>query len=786
MEARTETPPRLYPIRYQPLLYLSVPFLAGIATGDQFTGSSRWIAGGSVLLAGIVIMLLAPRLRWLGGYRQWVNRHLPLSPAWLLIALAAGILRIGMAHPTVRPDHLAYYNQRGTAEIIGTITDSPQEDEHSTRFVLEAESIQQPPGGGHSPWLEIDGKALVIAQGTLDLRYGQRVSVYCGPTTPEILGDFNYPRWLAARGIHTQCMFASVYPLEGKGGNWLLRGIFSLRRLSDQRITGYLPPQEAALLSGILLGLENEIPAETERAFQRSGTSHIIAISGANFSLLVSFATAFFLRSLPRRWSLPAIIVLIVLYTIFVGGNPAVIRAAFMGVMTFSARFIGRKNQGLNSLGFSAAALCTANPLLLWDLSFQLSALATLGLVLFAEPMQYHFTRLMLKLLPEAAALKVSGWLSEYLLMSLAAQVFTLPLIAYHFQSLSLSAILANLLVLPVQPLIMLLGAITVICGWIFTPLGQFAAWLVWVPLAYTLRVVTWIGSWSWGFWTIGRFSPTVLLTYFSLVTALPLIGGWFPILRRKITHSTLLLVASLLIVVLWNTALHQPDRQFHLDLPHLPENDAVLVRLPDGNALLLGRSAAIDSLEHAVSPLISGYHLQVIVCGTSGKSSLDSLDELLLRYQPEVFWYSPLLPETAVAELMDQTQPTGAASTSLVPGQVMKIGEDFQLSVLAVRPEGTALLLEYQQLQVLIPGGISQSVLRQLVPVSTTYGTVLVLTHRDLVSADVDEWYQQSFQAIMVSGEDQNCPAAHCRTTAVYGSLELVSDGSSFWLSSQ
>ena len=779
---------RLYPLRFQPLLCLSVCFLLGIALSGLLTSLVRWVVAISLLIVSIAYLFLSHKVNPFIRMKTVWQKHFPLSPGWFLLFLALGMLRFSIAQPDITPHQLTYYNDTETAVITGVVIDTPQTSEHSTSLTLRAESIQLLPEKGNAPELEVEGKVRVSLHGTQPLAYGDRLRLVCVPQTPQPVDDFNYPRWLAARQIYSQCSYASATLIDRSNGSFFMRTILSVRQNAQAFITRTLPPDEAALLSGILLGLENEISPSVEQAFQRSGTSHIIAISGANFTLLIGFVFLIFLRRLPRNLTLPAAVLLVAVYALFTGGNPAILRAAFMVIMALAARFIGRRSQGLNSLGFSAGVLCIFNPLLLWDLSFQLSALATLGLVLFSRPLTQRFYTLAVKKLSEQHALTLTRLAGEYLLMSLAAQVFTLPLIVYHFHNLSLSSLLANLLILPVQPLIMAFGALTVLFGLLIPPLGAAFAWLAWVPLTYTLRMVEWTASFPWSSLNTQPFHPFWLGVYLCLAAGIPLLTGWFPALRGKIKQTTFLLLGSLAVIILWSAALNQPDDYFHLTIPDLPGNESILITLPDSSAVLIGRAERIDDLESALQQPLSGYRLQAVLLSQSQSSALDSLEEIIQRHSPAYFLYSPQQAMINIQSLQQKSLPAQTEFQVLSPGQRIVIGNTFTLTVLAINAQGAALLLEYEDLRLLLPGGVSYAELQQTAPAALHGVTALILTASDFESTS--DWIALPVQTILLSGTNPACPPEHCRSTggqsaAGYGAITLSSDGASFWLTS-
>jgi competence protein ComEC len=157
----------------------------------------------------------------------------------------------------------------------------------------------------------------------------------------------------------------------------------------------------------------------------------------------------------PRKGALAALLG-IAAYTLLAGAGPPVVRAAIMGGLALFARQVGRRQDGLNSLAFTAALMAACDPQLPWHAGFQLSFAATLGLVLYAEPLTQAFQRLVAKRgariasrLSPVAIQRISRLVGEYFLFTLAAQVMTLPVTLYHFGQASLSALLANPLVLP-------------------------------------------------------------------------------------------------------------------------------------------------------------------------------------------------------------------------------------------------------------------------------------------------------------------------------------------------
>jgi competence protein ComEC len=188
-------------------------------------------------------------------------------------------------------------------------------------------------------------------------------------------------------------------------------------------------------------------------------------ICGFNITILAGLFFKIFNHFLGRWRGALAAGIGIALYTLLVGANPSVVRAAIMGGLALFARQVGRRQDGLAGLAFTAAIMALIDPYVLWDVGFQLSFAATLGLVLYGTPSQAALASMAGRVLPPAEAQRLASLVGEYFLFTLAAQLTALPVTIAHFQRLSLSALIANPLILPVQPAVMVLGGLAVVLG---------------------------------------------------------------------------------------------------------------------------------------------------------------------------------------------------------------------------------------------------------------------------------------------------------------------------------
>ena len=287
-------------------------------------------------------------------------------------------------------------------------------------------------------------------------------------------------------------------------------------------INQLLPEPHAGLLAGILFGTKATLSKELVAALTTSGTLHIVALSGMNITILSSLVNVTLLRLVNRRIGSVVTILLIIGFILFVGPSPSVIRAGIMGGISLLAIIFGRQTWGLLSWMLAVSTMLLLNPSWITDLSFQLSALATLGMILFggvargggqgaevARPNSEVFrsvgspsappapTAANLNLSDLPAPLNTTGtflWklIEDDLRLTLAAQVFTIPLIFWYFHRMSLVSPLTNILIGWVMQPLTVFGILVAIGGWIFLPLGQVLGWVTWALLQYVIVVVEW------------------------------------------------------------------------------------------------------------------------------------------------------------------------------------------------------------------------------------------------------------------------------------------------------
>ncbi len=316
-------------------------------------------------------------------------------------------------------------------------------------------------------------RILVSVPVTSNYFYGDWVVLNGKVQEPQAFDDFDYPKYLERHNVYAVMKYPKILPLKSHKQNLVKEWLLQIKWSFTKRVDKFLQEPQSSLLMGILIGARKTLPQEVIDNFNATGVSHVIAISGYNISIIVSWLG--FLAHWPgRRARLYITLAVILGFVVLSGASASVIRAAVMGVLLLLAGNIGRQYSVGPSLFFAAFIMLLLNPkILFWDAGFQLSFLATMGIV--------YFMPLLEQLTP-----KWDNFLNikSTLLTTISAIAATLPLILFTFGRLSIVAPLVNILILPLVPLTMLLGFFSVL-PWI----GRGFAFAAGLALRYMLSV---------------------------------------------------------------------------------------------------------------------------------------------------------------------------------------------------------------------------------------------------------------------------------------------------------
>ena len=453
------------------LVYITLGWVIGLTLSAQFPQIESVVWGIAFVTSVVLALILFRRsrtLRWLGI---------------ILLATMLGGLRQSIVPQS--SDVAQYNGNNGTIE--GIVVDEPDIRDDRIQLRVATESIFT-----NSDTFTTNGQVLVETFILTDVKYGDHIRATGSLIMPAEWDTFSYADYLGRQGVFTIMPYAGVEVLESGYGNSFLASLLELKQTIQQQIAQALPEPQAGLLMGILLGNERGISPELADDFSRVGASHVVAISGFNMVIVSSIVMRFFEQVFRERKVLAVVtgIIVIAVYTILVGANIAVVRAALMSILLVVSGLFNRNTYVPASLALVTLSLSIFSPSVIQDVGFQLSFLAVLGLALFADPLSIRFRRFLERWLPEGQANVIHAFLNEPLIVSIAAQITTLPLIILYFGRLSILALPVNVLIVPVQSILLILAMIAVVVSFISPLIGGLLYWMDMVFLSWTIGIV--------------------------------------------------------------------------------------------------------------------------------------------------------------------------------------------------------------------------------------------------------------------------------------------------------
>lgn len=391
-------------------------------------------------------------------------------------AFGTGILRMDTA--VLTGDPVLSGRLGAMVEVEGFVIDEPDVRDSNVHLTIDAHTLRV-----GSTTIPVAARLLAFVSLHTPVAYGDGVRAKGTLRLPEAFESgegrvFGYPSYLGKDGIAYQLAFAQAQRTGEHRSNPAKRIAFGVKHALLAGLQRALPEPEAGLASGITLGDKRSIGGELSEVFQRASLIHIVVLSGYNITVVINAAVRT-LEWLPRtvRFGMSGLVV--VFFILMTGGAATAVRAGLMASLAVYARLTGRTFLALRALGVAALIMIMWNPwTLAFDPSFQLSALATLGLITLTP----FFERYAMWV-PERFALR------EIVCSTLATQVTVLPLLLYQSGTLSFVALPANTLALVAVPIAMGFSTFAAIMGVWTGPLAPLFGFPAYALLAYIIGV---------------------------------------------------------------------------------------------------------------------------------------------------------------------------------------------------------------------------------------------------------------------------------------------------------
>ena len=797
------------------LIFLSCVWVLGIFLGYKF--HLPWV----FCLFGLAPLLLIFLTR----------KHIKLI---VLASLGIVLLVASTAYSysslnTVDESRLRFYNDLGSCEVRGKLVRDPDVRDKSTHLFLSVEFIKL-----DGTWREVSGTALVFVPRYPTYHYGDVLRLTGELNTPPVLGDFDYRGYLEHQGIHTTITYPEIEVADTGEGFPPLAWIYSLRENLAESLAQVLPEPHASLAQGIILGMRGNIPDDLNSAFARSGTTHLLAISGFNISIMAGILLGVGLWLFGRRHYLYIWLALgaVWLYAVLTGMNPPVLRSAFMASLFLIAEALGRQHSGMVALTFAAAVMAGIHPYILGDASFQLSFLAMAGLVSIYPVLNGYGSRMITARLGDGGFLaSFAGLTVNTMSATLAAIIAVWPVVAYYFGIFSLAGPLATFLTTLVLPVIIILGTLAAVTGLLWLPAAQVVGWLAWLFLSYMMAVVRGLAAPPVAVVEVDSLSPVFIAGYYIVLAALILVHARWRRMRSLVSGAAGLMKAgagfsfgrgirwavaplSVLAILAAFTAASLPGDNLRVSFLDVGQGDAVLIQIgnqqilvdggPSPRAISLGLGSRMPFWDRSIDLLVLTHPHQDHLAG---------LVEVLRRYNvgqalyPSLDYSSPLFDEWL--RTIEEKRVEGVVAQA---GQRVTLGEGLVMEVLSAQPAAgediddasLVLRLEYGKVSFLITGDIGKEAERELVRERAGLSvTVLKVAHHGSDTSSSLEFLAvvNPTLAVISVGADNNfgLPDEEALTrlndrlgeenvyrTDERGTIDFVTDGDRLWVETE
>ncbi|MCA9352750.1 ComEC/Rec2 family competence protein [Patescibacteria group bacterium] len=397
-----------------------------------------------------------------------------------IIGIAFGLLRF-----TVQIDEQSsqildvFVQEQEQIVVYGHIASEPVVHPSYTEFMLDTRELIT----YAELTLPVATRILVKTDIYTNYEYGQGLIVKGTLEKPEAFVTdteriFDYESYLVKDGIYYIMNYAEAMVFD-EGSASIQRGLYRIKRAFLDRIYHFIPEPESGFLAGILFGEKSALGDDWEEKFRIVGLMHIVVLSGYNVSLVIHILTKIF-HFLPRSIRSLLAVLSIAGFALLVGAGPTVIRASIMAVFIVLADVIGARYNIIRALFVAGVLMVVWNPMVLYfDISFQLSFLATYGLIMLSPKVEQWF-----RFLPRFFTIRESAT------ATVSAQIMVLPLILYKIGDLSIISPLVNVLVLFMVPFSMLIGFITSLCGMLAPSIATIFAFITVYALKYQLWIV--------------------------------------------------------------------------------------------------------------------------------------------------------------------------------------------------------------------------------------------------------------------------------------------------------
>jgi competence protein ComEC len=803
------------------LVYISIAWIIGIYLGSIF--SLPW----GIVFIGLLPLCLIP---FLLNYKRQL-----LIAGVCLLSLFGGCLRFQTSLPVVDEHHLQFYNDREIIVIEGMVATEPDPGNTTSVFQFSASKVQT-----NNTCVEASGKALVSILRYHEYHYGDVLRITGKPETPPQYEDFSYKDYLARQGIYSIINYPRIEILNTGTGFKPLAWIYSLRNGLSQSLSQALPEPQASLAQGILLGMRGDIPLSLNQEFSRTGTAHVLAISGINITIVIGMLLAAGIWLFGKRYSIYIWLALLIiwLYALLTGMNPPVVRGAIMGSVFLLAEFLGRQSSASIALTFAAAVMVGIQPQILWDASFQLSFLAMASLIFISPYLQAWFRKGVTAAAgKEGTTVSLGNLIADSFAVTLAAMLATWPIIAYYFHVVSFVGLPATFFSLLALPGIIMTTALVAVAGLILPPLAWILGWVSWLFISYFMLVVHAFDALPFSSTRVESIQVWQICLYYVFLVVIAAaiyyrhqLIDLFHLaaskirpglskasgLASKVPKKWVIAPLLLATILIWVAIFNMPDDKLHVSVLDVGQGDAILIQTPSHQDILIDGGPSPRAIDLELSRKLPFWDrtIDLLILTQPQADHIIGFTEVLRNYKVlQVYEPGITYDSTTYQQWLSLVESKDIKREIVHAGQQIELGDGIKIDVLHPPShllQGTsddvdnnclALRLSWNEISFLFTGDLGKEAEWHLIAQRANLrSTVLKIGHHGSLTSTSEQFLAAVDPEVAVISVGTDNRFALPRTevvdrlvkrlgddrvffTSTHGTIEFITDGKRLWL---
>lgn len=570
---------------------------------------------------------------------------------------------------------------------------------------------------------------LVVSTGIVELPDGQK--------NP---GGFNYKRYLLIEKIYTTMSVKDIHLSLVAGGDYsrIVKYSLAFKERIVEVIEKSLPKDQAALLEGIVISKTDNLDEDIKTHFSDSGLTHLMAVSGMNVAFLVIPLVFLFRRLKANELAANLIIsAFLGIFVIITGSSPSVIRAVIMNLVVLFGKQIDRQSDILTSIAFSALLLLLYNPLIVFDIGFQLSYAATIGILGLYKKIKESISNL-------------PNFLSDVIAVTLSAQIAVIPIIAYNFNKISLVSFLSNIVAAPLSGIILILGLCMSVLGQlhiIFSNIFGGLNYLLLTILLYIAKISSQIP-----FATITISTPKIIFIFMYYLIFL-LVVSWHSIsnmserikgIKEKININYVFKIGGLfcIIIILCIAFIPKPLEISFIDVG---QGESIFIKTPKNKIVLLDCGGPLrddfDVGEKIIVPFLLDKgikRIDIIVLSHADSDHTCGLESVISNFDTGAILLPQYVKQSDTStDLLNTIKKYDAKIVPINTNQSIKFEKDLYFEAVGVKElfdndneNSMVLRLSYKNRKFLFAGDISENVEKLLLNNKKLSSDVLKVPH--------------------------------------------------------